>query len=194
MAIGPGEDLAWGRLADALIARRIDLRYRNRRKFCDERQIDYRLTYDIEAGRRSNYGRATLLDIARAYAVTPESIERTLRGGSLEPLPAPATRAPEPPAEDEPAEPVPPAVATAISTLVASLTPAIEVEVRRAHMRDRNATGAEIFADPHEAEIWDGALPEPGRIGIVAFLRAMRVQAETRDGEPNSSRRAPLRH
>jgi hypothetical protein len=195
MAIGPGEELAWRRLADALIARRIDLRYRVRRKFCDERELDERLTYDIEKARRTNYGRATLLDIARAYAVTPESVERCLRGGSLEPLPAPAVRAPEP-AADRSARPVPPAVATAISALVASLTPAIEVEVRRARMRDATVTGAGIFTDPYEAAIWDLELPEPRKHGIVAFLRAVRTQRKDGDGNgdvvPDSPRRAQL--
>ena len=188
MATGPGDDLAWGHLADALIARRIDLRYRNRRKFCDERELDYRLTYDVETARRSNYGRATLLDIARAYAIIPESIERTLRGGNLEPLPdPPAIPASEPPAEDEPAQPVPPAVASAIGTLVASLVPAIEVEVRRAQMRNQDAPGAAIFTNEHEAAIWDLDLPEPKRIGIVAFLRATRAQREAGNAEPSSS-------
>jgi hypothetical protein len=81
--------LAWQRLGDALIRRRIDWhpRYRNRRTFCGERDIDYRLVFDIEHAKRTNFGRATILDIARAYAVTPESIDATLAGGVLEPVP-----------------------------------------------------------------------------------------------------------
>ena len=103
MAIGPGEDLAWERLADALIQRRIDLHYRNRRAFCDARQIDYRLIFDIEKMRRTNFARPTMLDIARAYLVMPESIDRLLHGqGDLEPPPQSVlVPVPEPESESE---------------------------------------------------------------------------------------------
>lgn len=84
-----GAPLAWQQLGDALIRRRVSWqpRYRNRRTFCGERGIDYRLVFDIEHAKRTNFGRATILDIARAYAVTPESIDATLAGGALEPVP-----------------------------------------------------------------------------------------------------------
>ncbi len=104
--------------------------------------------------------------------------------------PALAGAEPEPEPLAEPAETVPPGVAFAISALVASLVPAIEVEVRRARMRNPHATGADIFTDPYEAAVWDTELPESRRIGIVAFLRAVRTQREAGNGEPNSSGRA----
>lgn len=79
----------WGRLGELLTRRRVELdpRYQNRTLFCEERDVDYRLAYDIEEARRSNFRPATLLAVAAAYAVTPESVTAALQGGSLEPLP-----------------------------------------------------------------------------------------------------------
>lgn len=96
-------------------------------------------------------------------------------------MPAPASTEPEPATQPEPEpEPVSAAVASAISGLVDSLTPAIEVEVRRARLRMQrhDVTGQEVFADPHEQRIWDLELPESRRITIVAFLRAWNARNE----------------
>ena len=113
-------------------------------------------------------------------------------GGYTAHPPASASR-PEPPA-DEPPEPVPPAVATAISALGKSIEPIITQQITHARMRDPGATGAEIFADGYEAAVWDlRKWPEFLRIATIAFLRASRVQAEAGAGEPDSSRRAPHR-
>lgn len=106
--------------------------------------------------------------------------------------PEPASTGPEP---HGPAQPVPPAVATAIGALVASLVPAIEVEVRRAQMRNPAVTGAGIFTSEYEAAVWDLAgMPESRRVGIIAFLRAARVREEAGNGngEPSAPCRARL--
>lgn len=98
----------------------------------------------------------------------------------------------EPATGIEPPEPVSPAVASAISGLVASLTPAVEVDIRRARLRmqRQDVTGWEVFADEYEAKIWDLQLPESRRVAIIAFLRAKRAQdqAEADGGRfPNRS-------
>lgn len=78
---------AWKRLGEQLTLRRaeIDPRYANRTLFAAERDIDYRLAYDIEEGRRSNYRTTTLAGIATAYAVTLDSMRAVLSAdGRLE--------------------------------------------------------------------------------------------------------------
>ncbi len=167
MTISPGDALAWGRLGDALIQRRLDLdlhRYRSRRAFCDDRQIDYRVIFDIENAKRSNFGRATLLDIARAYAITPESMERKLHGhGELEPVPEPPARPlyAVPPLESS----APPEAVTlpadmavmAQDMALRSILPGIYTRARGILARNPRATGRDIFPGETEApKIWDG--------------------------------------
>ena len=171
MAISPGDALAWGRLGDALTQRRLDLdihRYRNRRAFCDDRQIDYRVIFDIEKARRVNFGRATLQDIARAYAVTRESMDRVLRQeGELEPVPQPgAAPGSRPPLRAVPA--LEPSRAPEMVALPADMAPmmqdtALQLTVPHIYTRARvilalnpQATGRDIFPGETEApKIWD---------------------------------------
>lgn len=86
----------WQRLGEQLTHRRVELdpRYQNRTTFCTERGLDYRLAYDIEEAKRTNFRSSTLVAIAAAYAVTPESISGVLRGGDLQRV---ARAAPDPP-------------------------------------------------------------------------------------------------
>jgi hypothetical protein len=186
MIIGPGDDLAWERLGDELMQRRVvGLHYRTRSAFCDARQINHRLVFDMEEHKRTNFGRATLLDFARAYKVTADSIEATLHGGHLEPLPSvPARAAPAPEAT----------VSADLKARITALKPQIEAEIRREQIwvrtkKKREATGADIFADEFEAQVYDmrGALDE--RIPVIAFLRAVRTQeAEQNPGLPRQAR------
>jgi hypothetical protein len=88
MASPPHPDPAWQRLADLLIKRRVDIdvRYRNRRTFCAETDIEYRVISDIEGSRRTNFSRPMISQIENAYRLTPGNIQRILQGGDLEPL------------------------------------------------------------------------------------------------------------
>ncbi len=82
---------AWARLGKLLEARRVELssQYRNRTLFCQERDIDYRLCYDLETGARSNYRRPTLRAVESAYVLVPGSLDDTLAGGPLVPAQGP---------------------------------------------------------------------------------------------------------
>jgi hypothetical protein len=79
----PEEQDAWERLGALLERRRVemDTRYRNLTLFCEERDIDYRLAWDIEHAARDNYRRPTITAIEIAYAWVPGSIRRVLAGG-----------------------------------------------------------------------------------------------------------------
>lgn len=74
----------WVTLGSLLLARRaqIDPRYTNRRLFCEETGLDYRVVYDIEKNKRQNYGPAVLAAIERGYRWAPGSIEAVLAGGA----------------------------------------------------------------------------------------------------------------
>jgi len=67
----------WKRLGTALTQRRVEIdpRYMNRSLFCAERGLNYRLTYDIEAGARTNYGAITLRAIEVAYELEVGAID-----------------------------------------------------------------------------------------------------------------------
>ena len=82
---------AWRRLGQLLEQRRVELdtRYQNRAAFASERGIDYRLSYDIESGARSNYRRPTLAAVEVSYAWAPGSIQGVLNGADPVPLPVP---------------------------------------------------------------------------------------------------------
>lgn len=171
MAISSGDALAWGRLGDALTQRRLDLdlrRYRSRVAFCDDKQIDYRVIFDIEKAKRDNFGRATLQDVARAYEVTRASMDRVLhQEGDLEPAPQPdaasgsrpslrAVPAPEPSRAPEmvalPADMAPMMQDTALQLTV----PQIYARARAVLARNPHATGRDIFPCETEApKIWD---------------------------------------
>ena len=95
---------AWRRLGALLIQRRTALnpRFHNRGAFCDATGLKYRLVYDVEEARRSNFGASTLAAIEAAYRLTPGAIGRFLAGGELEaqdaqPLPSRSWRPPRPP-------------------------------------------------------------------------------------------------
>jgi hypothetical protein len=94
----------WVRLGQLLIRQRVEMdpRYRNRRVFCGERDIEYRLVSDLERGARSNYEAQTVAEAERAYGLPVGTISRALAGGDLL-LPAPNGSAPAP--EPEPVNP-----------------------------------------------------------------------------------------
>jgi hypothetical protein len=74
---------AWKRLGDMLHQSRLDLdpRYDNFELFIRERDITYRVAWDIENNRRANYRPMTLHSVEVAYGWQPGSIRRVLAGG-----------------------------------------------------------------------------------------------------------------
>lgn len=80
MATTPPDD-AWRRLGDALVARRVqlDTRYSNRSTFADETGVDYRVLFDIENAKRTNFSRKTIAEIELAYGLPVGSIETALK-------------------------------------------------------------------------------------------------------------------
>ena len=85
------DDGAWKRLGEMLEARRVQLdpRYKTLKTFAEEREIDYRLAWDIEHAARTNYRRPTLIGIDAAYGWEAGSIQKVLEGGR--PVPARGT-------------------------------------------------------------------------------------------------------
>ena len=84
---------AWVRLGELLEERRVEIdpSYRNLRLFCEEAGLDYRLCWDIEHARRTNYRRPTLTAVEVAYGWKPGSIRSVLAGGD----PTPSAISPE---------------------------------------------------------------------------------------------------
>lgn len=82
MTAQTGHD-AWVRLGGMLERRRVelDLKYRNLALFAEERGVDYRMAWDLEHARRTNYRRITLMAVELAYGWEPGSIEQVLEGG-----------------------------------------------------------------------------------------------------------------
>jgi len=75
----------WQHLGALLIQRRTALspRYHNRRVFSEATGLQYRLIYDIEEARRTNFGSSTLAAIEAAYQLAQGSITGFLHGGEL---------------------------------------------------------------------------------------------------------------
>lgn len=78
---------AWTRLGGLLLGRRVelDVRYRNRRTFAAEVGLDYRVLYDIESARRTNFSDTTKRAIERAYQLNAGNLDQVLQGGDLDP-------------------------------------------------------------------------------------------------------------
>lgn len=185
-AMSPRTDAAaWKRLGELLIRRRIELdpAYQNRTAFCTERGIDYRLAYDIEEARRTNFRKGTLAGVAIAYAVTLDSMLAVLDDPRTELIraPAPVPRSPEgaPPAESGTA----PARATTgempvITADFGELSPYVDAvwgEVGRAKAEfGPSPDGRQVFPhNVHEARMWEHRLPEPERVRLISFIRMM---------------------
>jgi hypothetical protein len=79
----------WKRVGEMLQDRRVELdtRYSNRQLFADERNINYRLAFDVEKGARSNYSRPVLTSMEVAYGLGRGSLMDALNGGDLEAAP-----------------------------------------------------------------------------------------------------------
>ncbi len=73
---------SWERLGQLLQQRRAEIspRYINLTLFVAEREINYRLAWDIENGAERNYRPATLRSVEIAYGLAPGDIGRILAG------------------------------------------------------------------------------------------------------------------
>lgn len=89
---------AWTRLGILLERQRVmlDTRYSNLSLFAEERGLNWRMAWDAEKGRRTNFKPATRLALDIAYGWEPGSVDAVLAGG--DPVPA-ALPAPPPAAE-----------------------------------------------------------------------------------------------
>ena len=85
----PADRTAWARLGRLLAERRVQIspRYANRRAFAADREMNWRTLHDVEAAKRTNFTPQTMRAFEAAYMLAPGSLERTLAGGELEPLP-----------------------------------------------------------------------------------------------------------
>jgi hypothetical protein len=92
----PEDQSAWGHVARLLRDRRIELgaRYKNKRLFSDERQLNRRMLWLAESGRPAKFEFETRRAIESAYGLAPGSFDRMLDGGDLEPSAANPAAAP----------------------------------------------------------------------------------------------------
>jgi transcriptional regulator with XRE-family HTH domain len=76
----------WRQLGDFLTTRRAQLNpdFRGRKVFADRTRINYRVLFDIEKGRRTNFGAATLASIEVAYELPPGTIDKILTGDDVD--------------------------------------------------------------------------------------------------------------
>lgn len=174
MTTSTGDTGAWQRLGTALKQRRVtlDQRFRSRKAFAEATGLDYRLIYDIEESRRTNFSVATLTAIEVSYQLTPGAISRFLGGGDLLP--------------EQP--PIPVAVNSARAAgidpddLNDPWTSSVREQVEAARrMHGGNPTGSQIFfgtpASSYEAGLWDDrSLNEASRILSIAIIRAYRAR------------------
>lgn len=101
----PGNLTAWQRVGPMLAARRVQLspRYANRRTFAAEAGVNWRTLHDAERAKRANFKPETLRQFESAYRLASGSLDRTLAGGDLEPIPSSGVPPliPEPPTAAE---------------------------------------------------------------------------------------------
>jgi len=144
----------WVRLGELLQLRREALGYRYRPGFTAERGINIRMVTDIENAHRPNtFSLPALQQIARAYAVTYDSVTAVLRGeaGGLVPAesPAPGGTAAE---SGLPGLPL----ALDAARLAAAWPFASRIIERLLAARGVTApSGAVLFDDPEDAGTWD---------------------------------------
>lgn len=79
VATSPPDD-NWTRVGDALAARRpqLDPSFENRATFAKATGVDYRVLFDIETHKRTNFGTKTITRIEQAYGLPDGAIEAAL--------------------------------------------------------------------------------------------------------------------
>lgn len=98
-----GDSTAWQRLAAMLIQRRtaIDPRFHSRGAFCKATGLKYRLVYDIEEAKRTNFGSGALASIEAAYQLEPGTIRDFLAGEEVSGLTPWLAAVPDAPAAED---------------------------------------------------------------------------------------------
>jgi hypothetical protein len=154
------------RLGGRLQRRRGELGYAGRqlKPFASARGVNWRLVTDAEKAKRDNFTISTLDALARAYAVTYDSLVAVGRGEADELTPAAAPGGDTPPMTAERA--------------AADRPWYDEINERRFALAARgiiDPTGEQMFPDsPDDAKAWDGIgarMPVGDRVWFIADLR-----------------------
>lgn len=165
-------DQAWKRLGELLQARRGEMGYRARPRFCEERNINERLITDIENTYRKTFKTPTLQQIAQAYAVTYHSIAAVLSGHAdeLEPAPPDGTRQPPvtDPAREDPCRPY----ADEIYMRLLQLGTPDVADLPGSHVFGGGTAEARMWDEPSLRRLW--SVPE--RVWMIADLRRRKAQ------------------
>ncbi|MFF4779441.1 hypothetical protein ACFY05_42160 [Microtetraspora fusca] len=76
----------WERLGELLVARRVELNseWSNRKRFTADADVDYRVVYDIEKAKRTNFSTAMIRRLEKAYGLRAGAIPALLVGADLE--------------------------------------------------------------------------------------------------------------
>lgn len=201
---------SWQRLGALLKQRRVTLdpRWHNRGAFSEATGLTYRLVYDIEEARRTNFGGSTLSAIEVAYRLTPGAISRFLASGDLEAplsgtepraavtvLPTAAVMPPSQAAESLWGQEV----------LAAAQPYALKVAFRLLELRNQgtpNPDGTQMFGtwdewdDPRAIGWWDKNredLDDQDLVWLIARMRAKRDRGARRNSG-SALPRPPRRH
>ncbi|NJP27064.1 hypothetical protein FLW53_23270 [Microbispora sp. SCL1-1] len=75
----------WKRLGDQLVARRVELNdaWSNRSTFTQDTGVDYRVVYDLEKARRTNFSPAMIRRLEKAYQLRAGAIHAILAGDDI---------------------------------------------------------------------------------------------------------------
>jgi len=145
----------WEELGTALIQRRTALGFRSRQAFAEATRCDYRLLYDVERARRTNFGTAVLTSLELAYGLRPGAFATFLAGGDLETAPpAQSHQAPAPADSFAALEEIHPDSRPAVRERL----PEVQAMIRtaRVHVPEGPLRGAQIFGDgTPEQRFWD---------------------------------------
>ncbi|MGI5153635.1 hypothetical protein [Microbispora sp. CA-102843] len=75
----------WKRLGEQLVARRVELNsdWSNRSKFTHDTGVDYRVVYDLERAKRTNFSGAMIRRLEKAYQLRAGAIPAILGGDDI---------------------------------------------------------------------------------------------------------------
>lgn len=189
----------WQRLGALLIQRRTALYpRRSRGEFSEATGLSYRLVYDIEQARRTNFGTTVIGGIEAAYRLTSGAIGRFLDGGELEvqdggkaavPSPSAGLSRREHATEDDPAlRPYIQSVLRDIYTAAGIMPrlgpgqdlPGIEATPEIGLLFEQ-IPGSQVFRLEHEAKTWDTDLIDaPAKVRAIARWRRLAAEYEDR--------------